>query len=59
MKMENKIKENQRKMEYLKDNFGDTYFILLGDIIEKGHEIQEAIDMCWEMLVENDDSGFK
>ena len=49
-----KIRENQEKIKYMETIFGNSYFELLGQTIEKGYSIQEAIDICYEWLTENE-----
>ena len=45
-----KISENNSKMEYLADTYGDAYFTLFGDLVLAGMSIQGAIDYCVEHL---------
>jgi hypothetical protein len=49
-----KIKENDRKIKYLEKTFANSYFELFADLIERGYSIQQAIDLCYDMLTENE-----
>jgi hypothetical protein len=48
--MSKQILENQRKMDEL-EKLGDTYYIMLGDLVMRGKPIQESIDACYDRLI--------
>ena len=43
---------NKQKMEYMRDKFGEVYYNQLGECIEFGLTVQEAIDTTWKILVD-------
>jgi hypothetical protein len=47
------IKSNKNKMDYLYKNHKDEYFLMLGNLIVCGYQIQDAIDECYKYFTEN------
>ena len=41
--MKEKIKENDRKIKYLSETFGNTYYQLLGETIERGTQYKKLL----------------
>ena len=48
----NQVKENNRKMQVMMRDCKEEYHTLLGYLVLNGMSIQEALDTCYEQLID-------
>lgn len=50
MRNHNQIIKNQRRMKWMKDNYGDDYMLMFGNMLLATNDIQVSINECYKFF---------